>query len=270
MIITISDDFDMKKIADSGQAFRIVEIDSAKPTYRFISQEKIVYITKISDNSYDISCDIDEWSYFWSSYFDLSRNYQSIRENIPASDTFHTLAADFGKGIRILSQDPFEMLITFIISQRKNIPAIKSSVEKICALYGNPITSRYETVYTFPSPDQLSRASVEELSTCSLGYRLPYILDAVYKVCTGDIDLEQLRNLNTEDLNNTLLSIKGVGKKVANCINLFAYNRLECAPVDVWIEKVINQHFNGINPYPSFGETAGLLQQYAFYYKKNQ
>lgn len=270
MIITINDDFDMKKIADSGQAFRIKEIVSAPTsTYRFITQQYIVYITQISEITYDISCSMDEWNRIWVPYFDLTRNYETIRKTIPAADSFHSMASQYGQGIRILCQDPFEMLVTFIISQRKNIPAIKASVEKLCSLFGTPIETELETVYTFPTPDQLSKATTEELSTCSLGYRLPYIEDAINKVCLKEIDLELLKSLSTEDLNSTLLSIKGVGKKVANCINLFAYNRLECAPVDVWIEKVINQYFGGTNPYPSFGDTAGILQQYAFYYMKS-
>lgn len=266
MQIKINDDFDMKKIADSGQAFRIAQIDAVANCYRFITQDQVIYIKQLGDAVYDISCNLDTWEKIWVPYFDLERNYQNIRHSIPSKDIFHKEASEFGKGIRILKQDPFEMLLTFIISQRKNIPAIKASVEKICTLYGHRLETPYEVIYTFPTSDDIINATENELSTCSLGYRLPYILDAIRKTNYGDIDLESLRALPTAELFDALLSVKGVGKKVANCICLFAYNRLECAPIDVWIEKVINLHFNGINPYPEYGNIAGIMQQYAFYY----
>ncbi len=266
MLIHINDDLDLKKIADSGQAFRIKEMDDTQRFFRFITNDSILYIKDLSDGNFDISCSEEEWEHIWFPYFDLGRNYSQIRADIPSEDTFHQKASAFGKGIRILKQDPFEMLITFIISQRKNIPAIRASVEKIAARFGTKLVTSYEEVYTFPSAIQMAGCNSENLSDCSLGYRLPYIIDAVMNVNSNSLSLEELFDYDTDTLFQSLLSVKGVGKKVANCICLFAYARLECAPVDVWIEKIINRYFDGINPYPQYGEVAGIMQQYAFYY----
>ena len=134
MEVHISDLFDLQKITDSGQCFRVVPLPEG--TYRFITGGEVLYIRKTSEEHYRVSCDPDTWEHIWCPYFDLSRNYREIRKAIPAEDSFLDLAAQSGAGIRILRQDPWEMLITFIISQRKSIPAIRSVVEMLSRRYG--------------------------------------------------------------------------------------------------------------------------------------
>lgn len=294
MDIIIQDDFSLDKITNSGQAFRIKLFEDG--TYRFVTENHILYIRESSacDNHYDISmytavtdnttkkadgknnkvvaageileASTDEWNNIWIPYFDLDRSYSDIRALVPAGDNYMKQASDYGVGLRILKQNPWEMLITFIISQRKNIPAIKESVEKICRTYGQPVSTPYEDFFLFPSADEMSGATLDELRKCSLGYRDTYILDAVDKVLTGELVLDTLGANDYDTIFNALLSVRGVGAKVSNCICLFAYAQFAAAPIDTWIAKVIDRYYNGVNPFPSYGDVAGIMQQYIFYY----
>lgn len=255
MTITIHDDFDLYKIAYSGQCFRVKEL--APDTFSFVTGNYRVTITDLGNSEYEISCSEDEWNNIWFHYFDLETNYSSIRATIPSSDIYLSQAANIGAGIRILNQDKFEMLISFIISQRKSIPAIKTSVEKLCALYG-------ENGY-FPTPKAMLNAADDELASCGLGYRVPYIKEAVRAIALCEIDLDELSQLSDDELFDALKSFYGVGDKVANCVALFAYHRIGRAPIDTWISKVIDVQYNGVNPFPKYGEVAGIMQQYMFY-----
>lgn len=271
--ITINDDFDLDKIAFCGQCFRAKKFEDGM--FRFITGEEVLYIKKDDEaslpvqNEYFISCDMDKWEKIWEPYFDMSRNYKSIRTKKDYSSGFVAKAIECGRGLRILKQDKWEMLITFIISQRKSIPAIAGSVEKLCEKYGKEIKTEYETLYSFPGCDSLSKASKEELALCSLGYRTEYIMDAARKAACREIDLLALSRLGDEEVFDALLTIRGVGKKVADCVLLFGYGRTSRAPVDVWISRAIEAEFNGINPFLNYGEDAGIIQQYIFYYEKN-
>lgn len=290
MIIGIEDDFSLEKMADCGQCFRAVCLPDG--SYRFISREKVLNIREQGSHQFQVSCSEEEWDEFWRDYFDLSRVYSRIRENcllrfdrekeepfgqascsvaVPnaisdAAIRFLTQAEQAGRGLRILRQDPWEMLITFIISQRKNIPAIRLAVEKLAMLYGHPVN---EMLFTFPTPEELGRASEADLRAAGLGYRAPYVKDAADKVLSRALDLEAMGKLGDEALFEKLISVKGVGKKVANCICLFGFGRTSRAPVDVWIERAIAL-CGGVDPFPAFGEYAGIMQQYAFYYMTHQ
>lgn len=265
MIISIPDDFDLEKIKNSGQAFRIL---SDHGCYRFITGNHVLYMRQLQAHSFYVSCRKATWHSVWAPYFDLTRSYSSLFRTIPENDKFLSAAAKQSEGIRILRQDPFETIITFIISQRKSIPAISASVEKICALCGKKLISRKQRVHAFPSPKRLAACSLESLQACSLGYRAPYIKKTARLIAGGTIDLKALQALSDAELLSSLMSLPGVGIKVASCIALFSYGRTALAPVDVWIEKVIRQKYGGVNPFPSFGSRAGIFQQYLFYYAR--
>ena len=264
MQVTISDDFDLQKIAESGQCFRAKKFGGGM--FRFITGSEVLYIKKLSRARYEVSCPDEAWKRVWVPYFDLERNYLRIREAIPASDTYMRSAARGGKGIRVLRQDPWETLVTFIISQRKSIPAIKASVEMLARRFGEIITTPYETLYTFPSASQLEKASDQDLIDCKLGYRVSYVKDAIIKVLSGNLDLPALSRLPDADVLNALKIVRGAGDKVANCVCLFSYGRTKLAPVDTWIHKIIACEYGRTNPFPAYGESAGIMQQYAFYY----
>jgi len=268
MHVKITDDIDLNKICDSGQCFRVKELRPG--LFRFISGDRLLYLRRIEEhieeNEFEADTDEELWVSFWRIYFDLDRNYAGVRAAVPPDDLYLTEAVEFGRGIRILRQDPWEMLITFILSQRKNIPAIRSAVETLCSRYGRPVASSYETVYSFPSPKALSVLSEDELRGCGLGYRAPYVADAARRVTEGSLNLDRLGLLPDRELLETLQSVRGVGLKVANCVCLFAYGRTGMAPVDTWIQRVIAEKYSGVSPFPGYGGNAGIMQQYMFYH----
>ena len=256
MIIEIKDDFDLEKIMNSGQAFRIAKV---RNYYRVIHGSDIIYIRHIEGPTYEILGGAFE------DYFDMGRNYGKVRK-MASEDTFLSDAAKCGRGIRILRQDPFETMISFIISQRKSIPSIKACVEGIAKKYGSAIKTEFETVYRFPTPAELAVATEDELRALKTGYRAPYILDAVRRVNSGELDLIGINKLSDTELIETLKTVNGIGDKVANCIGLFAYGRTGLAPVDTWIRKIMDNYYGGENPFIKYGDAAGIMQQYAFFY----
>ena len=272
-LVNIEDDFDLEKIADSGQVFRAREVSPG--VFRFITLDHTIDMQKISEGEYKISCSSAEWDIVWSKYFDIDTNYAEIRkqivefgENKPFGEYLRK-ATEFSKGIRILRQEPFETLISFIISQRKNIPSIKKIVEELCEAYGNDLVAGDgSTIKAFPKVDDLCKRSAFELSRFSLGYRSAYIHDALQRVKGLAVALDDLYSSNDEDLMNVLKTIKGVGDKIAACVGLYAYHRFACVPIDVWIKKAIKEDFKGENVFVQFGSLAGVLQQYIFYYKR--
>lgn len=270
--VSIDDDLDLAKIMRSGQCFRVKEIRDG--LFRFIVGDKVLYIRQAESTSrdpkptYEISCDKQTWNDVWVPYFDLGNNYSEVRRKAQreCQNSFLGEALRYGSGLRILNQDAWEMLVTFIISQRKNMPAIAKSVEMICVRFGEKVETPFETIHTFPSPEKLALATEDDLRQCSLGYRAPYVMDAVQKSLTGEIDARACETMDDEELLEHLQTIRGVGKKVANCICLFGYGRHSLAPIDVWIARAIDEHFGGHDPFPAFGSAAGIIQQYIFFY----
>ena len=272
-LVKIEDDFDLEKITDSGQCFRPSEISPG--VFRFITLDHVIDMQKIGEGEYKISCSLAEWDIIWSKYFDIQTNYAEIRKQIAdfgankPCGAYLNKAIEFSKGIRILRQDPFETLISFIISQRKNIPSIKKIVEELCDTYGGDIVAADgATIKSFPKVDDLCKISAFELSRFSLGYRSAYIHDALQRVKGLSVALDDLYSNNDDDLMDTLKTIKGVGDKIAACVGLYAYHRFACVPIDVWIKKAIQDDFKGENVFVEFGSLAGVLQQYIFYYKR--
>lgn len=263
---------DMKKIADSGQIFRFNVYDDE---FSLVAGDKLLFI-KEDKKGYILSCSEKEFNEFWLDYFDLRLDYGDFEKNIPETDVFLKDAAKYSYGIRILNQDKWEMLISFIISQRKSIPAIKSSIEKLAKVYGKKIDMKIPEFiknidadtefYTFPTPKELANADIEALNACSLGYRSPYIEASAKAVYRKDIDLNAIDSLDDEELLKALMSLKGVGIKVANCVALFGYHRIAAFPIDVWIKRMIDEHYDGEFPLELYKGYAGVIQQYIFYY----
>ena len=268
MRVSISDDFSLHKIAESGQCFRVAE--PVPGIFRFVFKDRVLYISEISPSVFEVSCDETEWNETWYNYFDLGTDYAAIRAGIPKSDSYIYSAAVAAQGVRILQQDPWEMLVSFIISQRKSIPAIKTSVELLCSAFGPPCHTDYEDLFLFPSAAEISAQSHEALLACKFGYRTSYIEDAAQKVQSGKLDLESLRHFSDADLLDSLEAVKGVGKKVANCVSLFGYHRTASVPIDVWIMRVIDQYYAGVDPFSGYGAVSGIIQQYVFFYVQAQ
>ena len=268
MIVEIHDDFDLQKIADSGQCFRFNKCGEG---YSVVAEDRYVFVKEI-DNAYEFSCTEEEFESFWKNYFDLDTSYKNIRGLINKSeDEYLYNASEYGQGIRILRQDPWEMLISFIISQRKNIPAIKASIEKICAIAGHKIAVDPEgnDVHSFPTPEELSKMTVEQLSACSLGYRDKYVHQAALDVVSGAADLDSWKEIGDDALMQKLLALYGVGVKVANCEILFGYHRLDAFPKDVWINKVLDAKYPNGFLFDKYKPYNGVMQQYLFFYSRS-
>ena len=279
MIIHLKD-FNLQTIADSGQIFRFNRVDSCKvktsdlnkkskndfPTYELINKDKYLLIKDMGDNNFDFSCSKKEFGTYYTHYFDLDNDYNKYKRVALKDDTFLNECIKYGKGLKILNQDPFEMLISFIISQRKSIPAIKTSIERLSKACGKKMSIKDKTYYAFPTAMEIIK-NKSKLASCGLGYRLPYIVEASAQVMNHEIELDQYYKLSTEALREELLKIKGVGEKVASCIMLFAYHRIDICPKDVWINRVIDKKYNGKIP-KQYERYQGIIQQYWFYYAK--
>ena len=261
MIRKTEEDMDLKKIAESGQVFRAKECEPG--LYRFVHCKSALFISKKAPKVFDVSCTPEEWERVWIPYFDLDEKYRIDPKDF--DNPYLKKAVEFGQGIRILRQNPWECLVSFIISQRKNIPAITSCVEKMSEEKGEGIETPLGVVKAFPSPDALRG----DLSSFKLGYREAYVRGAADKVEKGELNLPSLYGLDDAGLKAKLKEVKGVGEKIANCVSLFAYHRTACAPVDVWIEKIINDWFEGENPFPALGSRAGIIQQYLYFYARS-
>lgn len=265
------DNLDLGQIAASGQCFRMNYV--GKGTYSIVAFGKYLEVSQ-SLNTLIFSCDEAEYQEIWKEYFDIETDYVAIKSNTDITDEFLQKSIQYGCGIRILKQDMWEMLVTFIISQRKSIPAIKKCVEILCQKYGEQITGdglnddKPVIDYAFPTPKKIAELSIEELRACGLGYRDVYVAGAAtWFIQKYPIYQKQMETYTIAK--SLLMKINGVGTKVSNCICLFALHQLEACPIDVWMQKIIDDNYKGIMPSWMVSDKAGVLQQYAFYYKKS-
>ncbi|MCR5295167.1 MAG: hypothetical protein K6E30_08385 [Lachnospiraceae bacterium] len=266
MIVQITDDLDLKKIAESGQCFRWEM--TGPGTFRIIAGKECLYISELGEGRYELSCPEEEYGSFWRNYFDLDEDYRGIRGRIdPEEDPFLWQAAEQEKGIRILRQDPFEMLITFIISQNRNIPSIRRSAELLAKACGEQRTDcRGIPYYAFPEPPQLAALSEETLLSCRLGYRWKYVQAAAQAVFRGDIEPERLARTDEDAAIKELTGLYGVGIKVASCVALFGLHHLNAFPIDVWMKRILEEQYPEGYPYEKYTPYNGVYQQYMFAY----
>ena len=218
--VQIRDDFDPDKILESGQCFRPRK--QAEGWYRFVSGRQLLYLRPLRSGTYTVRCEPGAWDTFWHGYFDLGRSYAALRGKLDSRDDFLQRAMEYGRGIRVLRQDEWEMLVSFIISQRKSIPAIRRAVELLSERFGERLGSDGEgPVYAFPTAEALCCAGEQALQECGLGYRTRYVLHAAQQAAEGTLNLKKLASLPDEALFARLMELDGVGKKVANCVCLF-------------------------------------------------
>lgn len=263
MKILINDDFDLQKIADSGQCFRFNKC--ADNTYRTVAFGKVLTVKECGKNEYDFDCTKKEYETVWKSYFDLDEEnkYSNIRKMVK-DDAFLKECAKYGEGIRILRQDKWEMLISFIISQRKSIPAIKTSIERLCKACGDRINNEN---YAFPTPAQILNCDSKKLEECGLGYRLPYILNAADLLFNNISFFDDLEKIEDDEmLLEELKKLHGVGVKVASCVALFGFHRLNHLPIDVWMKRAFDEKYPKGFDMEKYKPYNGVIQQYIFFY----
>ncbi|MDO4961172.1 MAG: DNA glycosylase [Eubacteriales bacterium] len=272
------EDFSIEAIAESGQCFRIVPSDDGG--YYVNAFGRVLKVKNTGEGNentgghesnggcYEFSCGEEEFTKVWKDYFDLDTDYGAYRSLALPCDEYLKTAIAFGSGIRMLRQDPWEMLISFIISQRKSVPAIRTSVERLSENFGHRIETDFAPAFcSFPEAEALAKADTETLASCGLGYRIDYVRDTARMVCDGELDLAALNKLETPALIEELMKIKGVGIKVASCVALFGCHRLDTVPVDVWMKRVIDTVYHGSLP-EEYRPYAGVLQQYMFNYAR--
>ncbi|MGI6751886.1 MAG: DNA-3-methyladenine glycosylase family protein [Anaerovoracaceae bacterium] len=262
-------DINVKTIMDSGQCFRLIRENAKapdKPRYKLIAGDRLLYIEELGEGYYDFDCTEEDFENIWIPYFDLEEDYDRFSNSIDEGDIFLAAAANFGRGMKILRQDPWETLISFILSQQKNIPAIRRGVETLCERYGRRIGP---SEFAFPDPWSLIEAGVEGLKSCGIGFRAKYVYDAAVKVEEGKLNLAALEELENSELKDELKGIYGVGDKIAACVMLFSYHRLDMFPIDVWMNRVLKKHYPDGFPFDRYSSYSGVLQQYLFYYALN-
>lgn len=267
-------DFNPKHTFLCGQCFRWDE--NSDGSFTGIAFSKPVNISCTEDSITIRNITLSEFNGQWKNYLDLDSDYNLIKQSVALDDNLRN-AIDFGWGIKILNQELFECLISFIISTQNAIPRIKKIVEKLSEMYGDKVEYDNRVFYAFPTAEQLRDVSEEALSPLKAGYRAAYIIDAVNKILSGEVCLDNLHTLAYEDAKRELMKIRGVGPKVADCVLLFALHKKEAFPIDVWVKRTMqnlyldeNANEKSIQKFASeyFGAYAGVAQQYLFYYSR--
>ena len=273
--------FSLAQIADSGQCFRLNRLPDGG--FSLISQGRFL---KLYQEKEEVSfcCGEEDFPY-WEDYFDLKTDYGAVISSISPDDAYLQNAARFGQGIRILRQDLWEMILTFVISQQKTIPKIREAVELLSSNYGGKIQADGKVFHAFPSPMELRRASLEDLKAMKLGYRAKYIHRLCQDASCGVLDLEKLKSMDYPSSMDYLTGFYGIGEKVANCICLFGLHHVEAFPIDTWIKKILlkeyyDPKYDGLaktrlyetivqDHFGRYKGFAGVMQQYIFFYERS-
>jgi N-glycosylase/DNA lyase len=246
--------FDLAETLDCGQCFRWnLQADGS---YTGVAFGRILNISE--KNLPQILEDT-----FWREYFDFQLDYGQIRTDLSKSDPVLAKAAEFAPGMRILNQEPWEALCSFIISQNNNIPRIKGIVARLCGEFGKDLGG----AYTFPAAKTIAVLQEQDLAGLRTGFRARYLLYAAKKTAEGEINFDELKRIPLADARAKLMTITGVGPKVADCTLLYGLHRLEAFPMDVWMKRAMRTLFPGREP-ESFGRYAGIAQQYIFHYSR--
>ncbi len=263
----ISDNFSLDQISRSGQCFRLNAIDPDGTYIRVISGNRCLYVSQ-DGNEIEFECSDDEFESYWKNYFDLERDYGRFIDSVDPEDHYLAKAAAFGSGIRILDQDLWEMIVSFLISQQNNIPRIKRCIENICRRYGRRcVDIKGEEYFAFPEPEALASLPEDALMECNLGYRSKYVVRTAGNVLSGNCDLEAILKMPYQEAREELLKLYGVGGKVADCICLFALHDLDAFPVDTHIKQAFASHYPDGFPFERYKGYEGVMQQYIFYYE---
>ena len=281
-------DFNIKQILECGQCFRWERITDTN--YIIVAYRRVIEVVQEGSTVTILNTNMKDFDEIWKDYFDLNVNYEEVKEEL-SKDELLKKSVEFGYGIRILNQDPFEMLISFIISARNSIPSIMKTIKKISERWGDKIEYKGNIYYAFPTPEQLKESTLEEIKETGASFRSKYIIDTISKVNAAieaknngtlneelqQFDLEYIKSLPVDECHKALQNFMGVGAKVADCIMLFSMSKHSAFPVDVWIKRAMIHFYLApdvslpkirIFGREKFGELAGLAQQYLFYYAR--
>ena len=274
--------FNSKHIFECGQCFRWDE--ESDGSYTGIVGKNVINVNQVENRVIFSSYGVDNLEKIVINYFDLTRNYEEIKDKLSKIDEHLARSIEYGSGIRILNQDLWETIISFIISANNNIPRIKGIINRISKNYGEKIEWNGKEYYTFPTVEELSKASVEDLRALGLGFRDVRVYETTRKILEKQVDLEELhKEKDTQKVRDILLTLDGVGPKVADCILLFStLKRFDVFPIDVWVRRVMNELYikNEDETKVSkkeieklakekYGNLEGIAQQYLFFWKRD-
>ena len=263
----ILENFSIAQICESGQCFRMERIQDDQDWYRVIAGDRYLELEQ-QGKTVRFDCGEEEYQYFWQHYFDIETDYGNMISRINPNDQYLLEAARLASGVRILNQDLWEMIVTFLISQQNNIVRIRRCIKNICETYGETKTaSNGVGYYAFPTPEALAGLEEDALMACNLGYRSKYVVRTAKAVSSGEVNLAWISSLDYQKARTELLKLFGVGEKVADCICLFALHHLDAFPVDTHIRQVLEQHYKRGFPNRRYKGIRGVMQQYIFYYE---
>ncbi|MBY0754577.1 8-oxoguanine DNA glycosylase [Clostridium sardiniense] len=272
--------FNIKQILECGQCFRWEK--KAELDYIVIAYGRVIEVVQEDDKVTILNSNEEDFKNIWFEYFDLERDYSKIKEEL-SKDEILKKSVDYGYGIRILNQEPFELVISFIVSARNSIPSIKKTIKKISERWGTEIEYKGEKFYTFPTPEMIKDVTEDEIRETGASFRSKYIVDTVANI-NNDLDnlegiynLERITSLTDDECHTALQEFKGVGAKVADCIMLFSMSKYSAFPVDVWVKRAMMHFYNAeegslnkirIFARNEFKDLSGFAQQYLFYYAR--
>lgn len=272
--------FNIKQILECGQCFRWEK--KAELNYIIIAYGRVIEVIQEDDKVTILNSNKEDFNNIWFEYFDLGRDYSKIKDEL-SKDEILKKSVDYGYGIRILNQEPFELVISFIISARNSIPSIKKTIKKISERWGKEIEYNGEKFYTFPTAEMLKDATEDDIRETGASFRSKYIVDTVSNInkdldnIDGVYNLERIASLSDDECHTALQEFKGVGAKVADCIMLFSMKKYSAFPVDVWVKRAMMYFYNAeegslnkirIFARNKFEDLSGFAQQYLFYYAR--
>lgn len=269
------ENFLIAQIFDCGQCFRFDPVGD--DSFEGVAYGRYVRFSQSAPNVLEIhNSTVEDYENIWRHYLALDADYSAIRAEIASrfktashgKDKIMPAAMEYGSGIRILRQESWETVCSFIISQNNNIPRIKKIVAAMCEKYGEEIKCGEKTYYAFPTPEALIAAGLDGLMELKTGFRAKYILDAATKAVHGGLDYEAITSMTPDEAMETLCDVRGIGPKVASCAMLFGFGITSAFPIDVWMKRVISKYYPDGLDIPALGKYAGIAQQYLFYYER--
>lgn len=271
--------FKISQIFDCGQCFRFDPVSTPRHVCEFegVAYGRYIRLGQDTPDSVTIyNTTEEEYEKIWRHYLALDLDYGEVRQDIAARfadatggrDVIMPRAMEYGDGIRILRQEPWEAVCSFIVSQNNNIPRIKKIIAAMSREWGEPIFFGGEVHYSFPTAEALVKAGEKAIFNIKTGFRAKYIYDAACKAASGELDFAAITQVSPEDAEEMLCTVKGVGPKVAACAMLFGFDKTEAFPIDVWIKRVLAKYYPDGLDISALGKYAGIAQQYLFYYER--